>query len=288
MVLFDLNEPVMLDPITGDVIDDSITNGVVEESVSADVVNSCDGSDGVVEESVSTVVVNVSDSLDGFVNSVSSSTDGVPVSNGDQVASCLPHSCLNPKKKSILTSIDIRTLREMTNVYNQKYESVASFWLDFPRIILIGLIISQFTLLKQAANSTPFLLIGPRSQKEQPVISCVLIHGSLSATICPTCTVEIGFRTKYDPSPHSPVTRTYVNMSMLHSKLQYGKSFDEDPILREIGVMLAYDSDDQGWTDICCRSNDWMRRANGDTVLSSLINYKEWLDEAQGRGFITA
>ena len=79
MALFDLNEPVMLDPITGDVIDDSVTDCVVEESVSDDVVNSSDGLD---------VVVNASDSLDGFVNSVSSSTDGVPVSNGDQVASC--------------------------------------------------------------------------------------------------------------------------------------------------------------------------------------------------------
>ncbi|PWA91611.1 FAR1 DNA binding domain-containing protein [Artemisia annua] len=59
------------------------------ESVSADVVNACDGSDGVVEESVSAVVVNASDSSDGFVNSVSSSTDGVPVSNGDQVASSI-------------------------------------------------------------------------------------------------------------------------------------------------------------------------------------------------------
>ncbi|GKB56741.1 sieve element occlusion B-like protein [Tanacetum coccineum] len=77
-------------------------------------------------------------------------------------------------------------------------------------------------------------------------------------------------------------------VSMLHSKLQYGKSFDEDPILREIGVMLAYDSDDQGWAVICCGSNDWMRRANGDTVLTSLINYKEWAVDAQERGFLTA
>ncbi|PWA90909.1 sieve element occlusion [Artemisia annua] len=154
--------------------------------------------------------------------------------------------------------------------------------------ILFGLTGFKAVELHGTLTQAQRLDIGPRSQKEQPVISCVLIHGSLSATICPTCTVEIGFRTKYDPSPHSPVTRTYVNMSMLHSKLQYGKSFDEDPILKEIGVMLAYDSDDQGWSVIFCRSNDWMGRANGDTVLWSLINYKEWLDEAQGRGFITA
>ncbi|KAI3818116.1 hypothetical protein L1987_11919 [Smallanthus sonchifolius] len=76
--------------------------------------------------------------------------------------------------------------------------------------------------------------------------------------------------------------------SMLHSKLQHGKSFDEDPILREINVMLTYDGNDQGWAVICRGSNDWMRRANGETVLTSLTNYKEWQDEAQQRGFLPA
>ncbi|PWA88903.1 ERD (early-responsive to dehydration stress) family protein [Artemisia annua] len=55
---------------------------------------------------------------------------------------------------------------QVINVYNQKYESAASFWPDVHRRILIGLIISQFTLLgllstKKAANSTPFLLVLP-------------------------------------------------------------------------------------------------------------------------------
>ncbi|KAI3731435.1 hypothetical protein L1987_62623 [Smallanthus sonchifolius] len=76
--------------------------------------------------------------------------------------------------------------------------------------------------------------------------------------------------------------------SMLHSKLQHGKSFEEDPILREINVMLTYDGNDQGWAVICRGSNDWMRRANGETVLTSLTNYQEWQDETQQRGFLPA
>ncbi|XP_024964106.1 CSC1-like protein At4g02900 [Cynara cardunculus var. scolymus] len=55
---------------------------------------------------------------------------------------------------------------QIINVYHQKYESAASFWPDVNRRILIGLTISQFTLLgllstKNATNSTPFLLVLP-------------------------------------------------------------------------------------------------------------------------------
>ncbi|KAK9074637.1 hypothetical protein SSX86_007235 [Deinandra increscens subsp. villosa] len=75
--------------------------------------------------------------------------------------------------------------------------------------------------------------------------------------------------------------------SMLQSKLRYGKSTDEDdPILREINVMLTYDGNDRGWAVICRGSKEWMRRANGDTVLTSLDSYEEWRDEADERGFL--
>ncbi|KAL8230093.1 hypothetical protein R6Q57_014993 [Mikania cordata] len=76
--------------------------------------------------------------------------------------------------------------------------------------------------------------------------------------------------------------------SMLQSKMQYGKSFDEDPILREINVMLTYDGNDQGWAVICRGSNEWMKRASGDTVLSSFTNYNEWKDESREVGFLPA
>ncbi|KAJ0818261.1 putative sieve element occlusion, Thioredoxin-like superfamily, protein SIEVE ELEMENT OCCLUSION [Helianthus annuus] len=77
--------------------------------------------------------------------------------------------------------------------------------------------------------------------------------------------------------------------SMLHSKLQHGKSFDEDLILREINVMLTYDGNNQGWAVICRGSDDWMRRVNGETILTSLNKYDEWMDEAAGdKGFLVA
>ncbi|XP_076909012.1 protein SIEVE ELEMENT OCCLUSION B-like [Bidens hawaiensis] len=75
--------------------------------------------------------------------------------------------------------------------------------------------------------------------------------------------------------------------SMLYSKLQHRKSFDEDPILREINVMLTYDGNGQVWA-VVCRENDWMRRSDGVTVLTSLTNYSEWQDEAQNKGFLPA
>lgn len=51
-------------------------------------------------------------------------------------------------------------------MYHQKYESAASFWPDVHRRIIIGLMISQLLLMgllstKEAANSTPFLLVLP-------------------------------------------------------------------------------------------------------------------------------
>ncbi|KAL7587161.1 hypothetical protein Lser_V15G37729 [Lactuca serriola] len=55
---------------------------------------------------------------------------------------------------------------QIINVYHQKYESAASFWPDVHRRIIIGLMISQLLLMgllstKEAANSTPFLLVLP-------------------------------------------------------------------------------------------------------------------------------
>ena len=86
MVIFDLNEPVLSDPITGDVIEESgSADGVAEYSVSAEVVNACDALDlvaecdaldGLVEELFSSDLVNASDS---------SSSDVVVVSNGDHL-----------------------------------------------------------------------------------------------------------------------------------------------------------------------------------------------------------
>lgn len=55
---------------------------------------------------------------------------------------------------------------QVINVYDQKYESAASYWPDVHRRIVIGLVISQFLLLgllstKKALHSTPFMLVLP-------------------------------------------------------------------------------------------------------------------------------
>ncbi|KAL7200621.1 hypothetical protein ACSBR1_032528 [Camellia fascicularis] len=55
---------------------------------------------------------------------------------------------------------------QIINVYDQKYESGATFWPDVHRRIIIGLIISQLLLMglmstKGAENSTPFLIVLP-------------------------------------------------------------------------------------------------------------------------------
>ncbi|KAL6502846.1 hypothetical protein OROHE_024014 [Orobanche hederae] len=53
---------------------------------------------------------------------------------------------------------------QIINVYNQKYESGASFWPDVHRRIITGLVLSQILLMgllstKSAARSTPLLLV---------------------------------------------------------------------------------------------------------------------------------
>ncbi|KAL3849839.1 hypothetical protein ACJIZ3_011721 [Penstemon smallii] len=55
---------------------------------------------------------------------------------------------------------------QIINVYDQKYESAATFWPDVHRRVIIGLIMSQLLLLgllstKNAAQSTPLLLVLP-------------------------------------------------------------------------------------------------------------------------------
>ncbi|GAB2285253.1 hypothetical protein Dimus_019707 [Dionaea muscipula] len=55
---------------------------------------------------------------------------------------------------------------QIINVYNQEYESAASFWPDVHLRIIVALVVSQLLLMgllstKEAANSTPLLLILP-------------------------------------------------------------------------------------------------------------------------------
>ncbi|KAD5507696.1 hypothetical protein E3N88_15399 [Mikania micrantha] len=75
--------------------------------------------------------------------------------------------------------------------------------------------------------------------------------------------------------------------SMLHSKIQQGKSFDNDPIMKEVMTMMSFDGSDQGWALICLGSGD-MARANAELSLASLTEYEDWEKDAQENGFVPA
>lgn len=57
--------------------------------------------------------------------------------------------------------------------------------------------------------------------------------------------------------------------SMWHSKVQHGKSVENDPIMQEIMTMLSFDGSDQGWAVISKGSAE-MAKAKGDTILTTM------------------
>ncbi|GKA40862.1 sieve element occlusion B-like protein [Tanacetum coccineum] len=75
--------------------------------------------------------------------------------------------------------------------------------------------------------------------------------------------------------------------SMLYSKMQYGKSYENDPIMKEVMTMMSFDGSDQGWALICKGSSE-MARANADLALMSLREYDNWELDAQQIGFVPA
>ncbi|KAF8040734.1 hypothetical protein BT93_B2842 [Corymbia citriodora subsp. variegata] len=74
--------------------------------------------------------------------------------------------------------------------------------------------------------------------------------------------------------------------SMWHSKVQQGKSVDNDPIMQEIMMMLSFDGNDQGWAVICRGAN--MAKAKGDVILKTLTDYGSWKDRVGPEGLVSA
>ncbi|PPD94445.1 hypothetical protein GOBAR_DD08574 [Gossypium barbadense] len=75
--------------------------------------------------------------------------------------------------------------------------------------------------------------------------------------------------------------------SMLYSKIQHGKTIENDAIKQEVMTMLAYDGSENGWA-VFFTGSDEMVRANGDKVLSSMESFDEWEKLAKQMGFIPA
>ncbi|KAK2968636.1 hypothetical protein RJ640_030716 [Escallonia rubra] len=74
--------------------------------------------------------------------------------------------------------------------------------------------------------------------------------------------------------------------SMWHSKVQQGKSVENDAIMQEIMRMLSFDASDQGWAVISSGSE--MVKAKGDTILRSFNEHDIWMNNARERGFTVA
>ncbi|KAK9072375.1 hypothetical protein SSX86_008809 [Deinandra increscens subsp. villosa] len=75
--------------------------------------------------------------------------------------------------------------------------------------------------------------------------------------------------------------------SMLYSKIQNGKSFDDDPIMKEVMTMMSFDGSDKGWALICKGAGE-MARANAELISTSLTEYGNWEGDAQENGFVPA
>ncbi|KAK0573031.1 hypothetical protein LWI29_002059 [Acer saccharum] len=74
--------------------------------------------------------------------------------------------------------------------------------------------------------------------------------------------------------------------SMLHSKMKYGKSPENDPIMKEIMAILSYDGSNKGWAVICSGSE--MAKSKGDIILKCFVDYEKWKPLVDREGFIPA
>ena len=75
--------------------------------------------------------------------------------------------------------------------------------------------------------------------------------------------------------------------SMRCSKVRYGKTIDDDHILKEVMVLLSYDGSDQGWVSLWHGDNE-TARANGKLALLTLNAFQAWQNEAINKGFVPA
>ncbi|KAM7272951.1 hypothetical protein ACFE04_027615 [Oxalis oulophora] len=76
--------------------------------------------------------------------------------------------------------------------------------------------------------------------------------------------------------------------SMLYSKLQQGKTVEDDHIMQEVMTMLSFDGSEQGWAVFWHGSSNDMARAKGATALTSMMEFERWRGDAEENGFMFA
>ncbi|KAF6176950.1 hypothetical protein GIB67_027750 [Kingdonia uniflora] len=75
--------------------------------------------------------------------------------------------------------------------------------------------------------------------------------------------------------------------SMWYSKMQHGRTVENDPIMQEIMTMLSFDGSEQGWA-IVSRGSMEMAKGKGETMLTSMMQYDAWKEHVEPKGFIPA
>ncbi|XP_038880149.1 protein SIEVE ELEMENT OCCLUSION B-like isoform X4 [Benincasa hispida] len=75
--------------------------------------------------------------------------------------------------------------------------------------------------------------------------------------------------------------------SMMYSKLNYGKTVENDQIMQEIMTLLSFDGSDKGWAIFFGRGGE-MARAKGETALSCILAFDQWKEEVEEKGFLKA
>ncbi|XP_004236294.2 protein SIEVE ELEMENT OCCLUSION B-like [Solanum lycopersicum] len=75
--------------------------------------------------------------------------------------------------------------------------------------------------------------------------------------------------------------------SMFYSKMQLGKTIQEDKIMQEVLTMLSFDGSDQGWA-LISRGSFEMARAKSQIITKTLEDYTTWEESAKTKGFVPA
>ncbi|KAL5998265.1 hypothetical protein ACLOJK_009204 [Asimina triloba] len=75
--------------------------------------------------------------------------------------------------------------------------------------------------------------------------------------------------------------------SMWYSKMQHGRTIENDPIVQEVMTMLSFDGSDQGWALISRGSMETVK-AHGKKLIDCLGDFDKWKDNVEHVGFVQA
>ncbi|KAM0940824.1 putative sieve element occlusion, Thioredoxin-like superfamily, protein SIEVE ELEMENT OCCLUSION [Dioscorea sansibarensis] len=75
--------------------------------------------------------------------------------------------------------------------------------------------------------------------------------------------------------------------SMWHSKMQHGRTVEDDPIMQEVMQILSFDGSEEGWA-IISRGSVEILKSHGKKLLDCLMEYDTWKGTVELEGFIPA